>query len=167
MKPIQSLLDRLIYPLLLAILLPTAMALGSKIATGDWLEWFGLFPKPLWIVLVLGIVAWIVTIVVRKRLKRLRESEAGPIIGVLRTPLYGWITVPGPDYAGVKWKVRLASPGPFSSRKVSDISPSSIEVAIPPRCPSCETELEQSPSFWGGYVWTCVACGFKKRNRDS
>jgi len=35
-------------------------------------------------------------------------------------------------------------------------------VETPPRCPKCETELEETRSFWGGYIWKCVNCGFKK-----
>jgi len=166
MKIARWFLDNILAPVVVLVLW-ALVAFGSEMITGDWTEWFRLMPKPVWLVLVLVIIAWVVIIVVRKRLKRLKESDAGPIIGVLPRHLYGWISLPEHDYAGVKWKVWLPSPGPFSSRKVSDVSPSSIEVAIPPRCPDCETELEQSRSFWGGYVWRCVACGFKRKNPDS
>jgi ribosomal protein L37AE/L43A len=45
--------------------------------------------------------------------------------------------------------------------------PHDLDIDTPPRCPKCETEIEQTRSFWGGYVWKCVKCGFQKRNRES
>ena len=48
-----------------------------------------------------------------------------------------------------------------------DIESENIEVEIPPRCPQCKTELEETKKFWGGYKWGCVNCGFTKKNSES
>lgn len=167
MKTIQSLLDRVIYPLLVSLLTPVAVAVGSKIVTDDWTKWFRLIPKPAWVILGLVILLWVVIILIRKRLKRLEELNAGPAAIVTFFPRYGWMEVAKLNYAQVVWRVHAPTPFPWTAFEPSNIAPSSIEVATPPRCPNCETELEESRSFVVGYVWRCVRCGFKKRNRDS
>jgi hypothetical protein len=165
-RMIESLLKDLIRPLLLLALAPSATALGSRIATGDWTKWFRLIPKPVWIGLVLVILVWVAIILIRKRLKQIRESDAGPPVAVSVVSLYGTVSIATVDRAGVLWGVHAHRPSPFPFEP-SDIHPSSIYVIPPPTCPKCETELEESHSFWGGYVWRCVRCGFKKRNQDS
>jgi ribosomal protein L37AE/L43A len=167
MKIAQFLLDKIVAPLLVVLLTPIIIGIGSKIKTGDWIEWFGLIPNTLWIVFGLFILLWIIVIAIRRRVKQLQELDAGPGIFVISTPAFGWITIGKLNYAGVVWRVRAPAPDPWEPFNPSKISPSSIEVETPPRCPKCETEIEQSHSFWGGYIWRCVSCGFQKRNRDS
>jgi hypothetical protein len=73
------------------------------------------------------------------------------------------------EYSDVIWNVQVPAPDlPYSKEYyLSKISPSSISVKRRPRCPKCETELEEEHSFWGGYVWKCVYCKFKKRKKNS
>lgn len=168
MKIIQFLLDKIIAPLLVALLTPIIIGIASKINTGDWMEWFGLIPNTLWIVFGLVIFLWVIVIAIRNRVKRLQKLDADPGVFVISTPVFGWITIGKLNYAGVVWRIRTPAPDPWKSFNPSRISPSSIEVETPPRCPKCETELEQSHSFWGGYIWRCIRCDFQqKRNRDS
>lgn len=42
------------------------------------------------------------------------------------------------------------------------MSSSDVEAKTPPRCPKCETELNQTTSFWGKFVWSCPRGDFKK-----
>jgi ribosomal protein L37AE/L43A len=138
--------------------------------TGSWTIWFARIPRAWWIIAGLFIFVWLLTIAIRKRVKRFRSLDAGPGISVSRTPLFGWIPIGTLKYAEVLWKIRAPAPepmAPWTRLNRSEISPSCIEVEIPPRCPKCETELEQSHSFWGGCIWKCVQCGFQKRNKDS
>ena len=48
-----------------------------------------------------------------------------------------------------------------------DLTPIRIRVSLTPRCPECETELEESKNFWGGYKWNCVKCNWNKRSKDN
>jgi ribosomal protein L37AE/L43A len=69
------------------------------------------------------------------------------------------------DYSGVKWDVRAPVPSMYESpssyeNRLSDI----IRVKIPPKCPKCGVELEERNTFFGGYLWSCVGCGFSKVN---
>lgn len=164
MKIIQFLLDKIVAPLVVMVLTPIIIGTASKINTGNWMKWFGLIPKRAWIIFGLIIFLWIAIIVIRNRLKQLQKLNAGPRIFVISTPVFGWITIGKLNYAGVVWRVRAPAPEPWKSFDPSSISQSSIEVETPPRCPKCETELEQSHSFWGGYAWRC---DFQKKNRDS
>lgn len=153
-------LDKVVFPLLALVLTPIAVALGSEIATGNWMEWFGLIPNTASIVFGLVIFVWVVIITIRSRLKRLQELDAVPGIFVGSRPPFGWVTIGKFDYAGVVWRVRAAPARRHESLEPSRISSLSIEVETLPRCPNCKTELEESRSFWGGYVWRCVRLGF-------
>jgi ribosomal protein L37AE/L43A len=169
MKIIQFLLQKIVAPLVVGLLTPIIIGIASKINTGDWTKCFGLIPKTLWIIFGVVIFLWVIIIAIRNRVKQLQELDVGPgAYYITSDPPFGWVTIGKLNYAGVVWRVREpASPVPWEPFNSSRISPSSIEVEIPPRCPKCETELEESHSFWGGYIWKCVMCGFQKRNRDS
>jgi len=167
MKITQFLFHKIIAPLIVAFLTPMAISIGSKINTGNWINWFGLIPKIAKIVFVGFIFLWAIIIVVFNRLKQLQGFKNVGRAFVITTPLFGWTTVGKLNYAGVLWRIHAPAPSPLESFDPSSISQSSIEVETPPRCPKCETELEQSHNFWGGYIWRCVSCGFQRRNKDS
>jgi len=167
MKIIQFLLDKIVAPLIVTVLTPIIIIVASKINTGDWTKWFGFISKTTWIIFGLIVFLWIIIIIIRNRVKQLQKLNAGPRIFIISTPAFGWITIGKLNYAGVVWRVRAPAPRPWETFDPSSISQSGVEVETPPRCPKCETELEQSHSFWGGYIWRCVRCGFQKRSRDS
>ena len=161
MKIIQYLLDKIVAPLFVGLLLTIIIAIASKINTGDWIEWFGLIPNTWWIGFGLVISLWVIIIAIRNRVKQTHESDS---ISFASVPRFGWVPIIGINYAGVGWRIRAPATAPWES---SMNYPSSIDVETPPRCPKCETEIEQSRGFWGGYIWKCVRCDFQKRNRDS
>lgn len=102
-------------------------------------------------------------IVVRKRLKELNK---GPSVGVARIPVYGISKLAEFEYCNVKWDICYPNSSPYGLGPAVRIIPEDITVRIPPRCPKCGTELEESNNFWGGFTWKCVRCGFSKRNKD-
>jgi len=167
MKISRFFLDKIVAPLLVMLLTPVAISIGSKIVTGDWLKWFVLIPNILWIVSGLFILLWIIVIAIRKRVKQLRKLDANSGIFVIPNPFWKWIPIGELNYAGVVWIFCAPAPDPWEDLNPSRIYSSSIVVKIPPRCPRCGTEIEESHSFWGGYIWRCVKCGFRKRNRGS
>lgn len=161
----KFLMNRIVAPLLVVLLTPVAIGVGSKIITGDYVKWFKVIH--VWIVLGGAVLFWVI-IAVHKRIKRLQKLRDSPSLSVVSIPVYGWITIGEIEYAGVKWMIRAPAPPPFSlSYRGKNISPSDLKVEIPPRCPNCKTELEESPNFWGGYLWKCVRCGFQKKNKES
>lgn len=162
---VQFLLDKIVAPLVVVLLTPIIIGIASKINTGDWMKWFGLIPKTAWIIFGLFIFLWF--ILIRNRVKQLQELDTGSVLLARSSYGFGWIPIGKRNYAGVVWRVRAPATSPWKHFGHVDISPSNIEVETPPRCPKCETELEQLHSFWGGYIWKCVGCGFQKRNRDS
>jgi ribosomal protein L37AE/L43A len=167
MKIIQFLLNRIVAPLVVTLFTPIIIAIASKINNGDWLKLFGLIPNTLWIIFGVLIFLWVIIIAIHNRVKKLQKLDASPGIFIISTPLFGWVNIGILNYAGVLWRVCAPAPAPWESSDPLKISPSRIEVDTPPRCPNCETEIEESHSFWGGYIWRCVNCGFKRRNRDS
>ena len=163
-----SLLDKVGYPLLVALMTPFAFSVISKARTRGWSKWYTYIPMSWWMVLALGVPGLIVFAITRKRRKRLEELNAGPPIRIVSMPLFGWVTIGRLTYADVVWLVRAHAPNPIADLdRREQVDACTIEVETPPRCPDCETEIEESHSFWGGYVWKCVGCGFKKRSRDS
>lgn len=86
---------------------------------------------------------------------------------IITTPYYGWTKVAKLNYVGVIWRLHAPAPNPYDPFEQNKILPNDIEVDGVPRCPHCETELEENESFWGGYIWSCINCNFKKRNRNS
>ena len=172
-RMLDKLLEKLVIPLLLAVLTPVAVALGSKIVSGSWTEWIERVPIPAWIVFGTAMLLWIAGVLVRKRLKAIRESEIDymPFGWV---PRYGYLEVYELEHAGVSWTVRAPARSPYlrafyprEGSYLESFSSSQLDIAIPPKCPKCGTELEEEPRFFGGYKWECIRCGFKKRNKDN
>ena len=74
---------------------------------------------------------------------------------------------PGPivPHAGVLWTVRqfaqdFRSIGNRENPKTTFVN--SFDIVTPPRCLECQTELEQTHQFFGGYRWECVNVDSKK-----
>jgi ribosomal protein L37AE/L43A len=166
MKTVDFLLGKFVAPFAVAVLTPAGISVVSKLRTGDWLKLFGRVPTAVWIAGVALLVAWYTVVAIRKRLKRLRDAR-GPFGFVVSTPIWGWLQVGKLEHAGVCWIIRAASPPPWTPCEPHQISPASLEVETPPRCPRCETELEGSERFWGGHLWKCIDCGFERKNSDS
>jgi hypothetical protein len=160
----DKLFDKLLIPLLITVLTPIAAALGSKIVSGSWTEWIEKVPIPAWRVFGIAMLLWVV-VLVYKRLKAVRESEIGHTTSVVIPP-YGWTEVGELEHAGVLWTVCAPAPEPWETFDPMSVSSSELNIAIPPKCPKCGTELEEKPRFLGGYKWKCIRCGFKKRNKD-
>ena len=163
----KDFLKTVAFPLLVVLLTPSVTAVGSKIATGDWLTWFQSVPLVWWLIGGAGVLLWFVAALVLKRIKHLKELNAplGPII--VREPPWGWVMIAEMPYLGVRWRVVVPAPLQGDRLVRGLIHPNELEVHAPPRCPECKTELEESSRFWGGYLWTCAKCGFKRRNKRS
>jgi ribosomal protein L37AE/L43A len=167
MKAILYLLDRVLVPIIVGVLIPLFIGIGSRINTGNWFIWFNAIKPIVWISFLGFIAVWIIAIIIRKRKKLIDEMNCnyGPIIASI--PAFGWIVIGTMEYAGVIWRIKAPAPAPWKYIGEDEINPYSIEAETPPRCPKCETELEQIHRFWGGYLWSCVSCGFKKKNKNS
>jgi len=164
-RMLDKLFEELIIPLVLAVLTPVAIALGSKIVSGSWTEWIERVPIPAWRAFGTVMFLWIAGVLVYKRLKAVRKSEIDYLPSGLIPP-YGWAEVDELEHAGVLWTVRAPAPEPWETFDPVSVSSSELNIATPPKCPKCRTELEERLRFFGGYKWECIRCGFKKRNKD-
>lgn len=165
MKVVNFLFGKIAVPLLVALLTPVCISIGSKIRTDDWWEWFAGIPNQVWIPIGSAIFLWIIIIAIRYRLRQMHKDDS-PLVSVFTVPPWGWKDVAKLTYAGVIWVVQAPKPSGLELDPPK-ITASDLELETPPRCPKCETEIEQSPGFLGGYVWRCAMCGFRKRNKDS
>jgi len=164
MKAVNWLFDKIIVPIIVALLIPIATSIGSKASTGNWLEWFAATPKPVWVTVAIILALWILVSAIHRRIKHLRKENWSPV-SIRFAPSGGWRTIDTIKYAGVIWNVRVpVTDCTFKLKEV--LTPHDLDIETPPRCPNCRTELEQAQSFWGWYVWKCVHCGFHRRNRE-
>lgn len=160
-----ALFERVAIPLLLAMLTPVAVVLGSKLVSGKWTAWLQRVPLPVWLAIGMVLVAWVVLAFLRGRAVRQRRSGmVGPLVALAyQRAEYGTI-----EHAGVKW--RVMGPAPTKQLYPSDrtqLDVDLVEIETPPICPKCGTELEQAERYFGGYVWSCVRCGNKTKAKDS
>lgn len=163
MKAASWLFEKIIVQILVAFLIPIAAAIGSKVSTGNWLEWFATPRSLAWV--ILAIVLWVLGSAIYRRITHVRKENWSPI-RLRFEPSGGWETIDTIKYAGVIWNVRV--PIQASSFKIKRVlTAHDLDIEIPPRCPNCKTELKPRKSFWWWYVWKCVKCGFRRRNRDS
>ena len=94
-------------------------------------------------------------------------SHILPEILISHTPLCGWVSIGELSFVGARWRVLTPAPLPWDEFDPLAISPSYIEIATPPRCPNCGTEIEESRNFWGKYIWLCVNCKWKVKHSKS
>lgn len=165
MKALSNwLLNKIIAPVITGLIIFIVTSIGSKASTGNWLEWFATIPKPVWVTVGTLLVLWILASAIHHRMKRLRKENQPPV-SLRFPPPGGWKSIDTIEYANVIWDVRVpVRASTFKRREVLTLD--ALDIAIPPRCPDCGTELEEMKSFWGWYVWKCVSCGFRKRNCD-
>ena len=165
---LDKLFDNLFLPtFIIPFLSSVGIGIKSKITTGSWVKIFEDISIYAWVVFIILIFLWIIAIFVLRRWRMLQESEGllGPLI--ISTPIYGYFKISELPYAGILWDIIAPSPPPWKQLDNMDISVSDIEIKTPPKCPKCKTEIEEYRSFWGGHIWKCVRCKFKKRNKDS
>jgi hypothetical protein len=151
--------------LIITALSPAAVAIGSKIATGSWLEWFEFLPLWFWF-LILALVFCLP--IVYKRHKVIKSYDTSQAWST-SVPPYEWEELTRIPYDDVVWVVQRDGRGPDARRMFprNDPRPSEIRIATPARCAKCETELKEKRRFLGGFLRYCIKCSFKKRCRES
>lgn len=161
----NALLEHVAAPLLVLVLTPSALLLGSELATGDWRTWLREVPVAVRILVGLVFVVWIWAAIIRQRVVRQGQRDL-PGVQVSRgypREVYGHIS-----HAGVLWRILIPAHTPqlYPSRAPAlDIE--RVEVDTPPLCPKCETELEEVDRYFGGYFWTCDRCGRRTKSKES
>jgi hypothetical protein len=149
------------WALLIIVLTPILTVLGtligSKVQSGNWLTWLkamlaGLSTTSLMLI-GSGLVAVFIAILVFRRISRLKERN----LSLASTfPGWGYTRVGQILHSKVIWRVMVPSDEMTDAFRVT--------VGMPPYCPKCDTELEETGTFFGRYRWTCVRCGFSCKN---
>lgn len=160
---VKWLLENIVVPILLIVLAPAITTIVSKVSTDDWFKFFSTTPVVVWAILAIILVPWTMY-AIHHRTKHIQEENWSS--KPLRfKPSGGWKSIDTVKYADVIWNVRVPVQA-STFRRSEVVTRDALDIEIPPRCPKCGTELEQTKNFWGRYVWKCVNCGFHKRNRD-
>lgn len=97
-------------------------------------------------------------------LKVKQPKKSGPISFTI--PAHGWREIDVYNFNDVVWPIRVQN-DPFGLGRW-DKSILRIDVDKP-RCPKCNADLEEKEpkTFLGKYLWTCIGCGFYKKNKES
>ena len=85
-----------------------------------------------------------------------------------RDPAPSWEELRRVAYKGAIWVVQRDAMSPEAKQQAAGDYPggSQRRVLIPPKCPQCEAELEESRRLFRGYAWSC-GCGFRTESKDS
>ena len=164
MKLLKYFFEKLLLPFLLSS--PFITLVLSKVNTGQWTNYFKAISKREWLILIAMLVFLVIARWFILKVKAVRKrNSSGLGFAALRIPLYGWKEIGTLEYKNVLWKAKIAID---SSRVTSEsVTPDDVTVDTPPRCPKCKTEIEEQHVLIGGYLWKCINCSFKKRNKDS
>ena len=117
-----------------------------------------LFLIPWYAYVILIVVLLVVVVTQKEKIKQKIGSATAPVLHKIDSIAY----------QDVDWDI--VAPAQNTLEKQADYAkrlPTIGEARIPPRCPKCGIELEEKKGFIYGYIWKCISCGFKKRNRDS
>ncbi|ETA68028.1 hypothetical protein MettiDRAFT_1475 [Methanolobus tindarius DSM 2278] len=164
MKTIDFLLKNILAPLIVAFLTPFVISLYSQITTDNWkylLEQVSFTQMYLFLAVI---IFWEMGIILKNRYDTVKRENLKAGALTRHFPIDGYETIFQIQYNGVLWDIRV--PKGIDSFLVSSKTVDRIDVKLPPKCPLCKTELEQTRSFIKGYKWKCVSCGFTKRNND-
>ena len=121
--------------------------IGSAVFTGNWTWVVSSLPLNVLVVFVFVIVLFVSIFL------RYRQLHAKRGFGMiwLQNPSHEWVTLDQLlPYAGVLWKVKQFVPdwvplGYRENPKTKFVN--SFDIVTPPRCPECQTELEQKHLF--------------------
>lgn len=163
----ETFLDKVMWPTI-ALVLPNLITfIGSKLQSGNWLTWFRLIP--LWVkVAFFGIIGlWLVMSLVVRRIRQLREQNLPALPLVLTVSRWGYKTVGKMTHKDVSWRIQIPAPAPWDGIVASGMQSSRVRLAPEPYCPKCETELEETQTFFGKYRWSCLNCDFATKNNMS
>ena len=163
-KTHESFINKVIWPLLVLTLTPTFTLIGSKFQSGDWLSWFNVIPSSIYTTFFAFIATWLIIGIVIRRIRRLKERNLPSTPSIFTIPRWGYTTIGTLKYKNVVWRVRIPSPAPWDEFSFQQAQSSRIDIGTPPHCPNCDTELEETETFFGRFRWTCLRCGFSTKN---
>lgn len=167
-KTRDSFLDKVVWPLLVLALTPAFTLVGSKVQSGDWLTWLNVIPSGVYTIFFTLVGIWLIAGFTIRRIRRLKERNLPSLPSVFTVPQWGYTTVGKLQYKNVVWRVQIPSPAPWDGGLTfSEAHSSRVDIDTPPHCPKCDTELEETETFFGNYRWTCLRCGFTSKNEMS
>jgi len=155
-KSTELFLAHFLYPLLVIAVLAIGNMIISRINTGDFLTYFSKLRLYHW--LLLSFAVFLVFIIGKltdtsKRNPALSMPSMGPIKS--GRPTYREL---GEHlYEGVLWPISQRTDLPANVVP----SPEDYRVEVPPRCPTCKTDLDQRKIFGGRIVWSCPRGDFQ------
>jgi len=166
-KARESFINKVVWPLLLVALTPPTILIGSKIQAGDWLTWINTIPSWAYTCFFSFVGFWVIGGWIVRRIRALKERNSPPLPLLFSVPRWGYTTVGTLSYKNVVWRVRIPAHAPWETLTKLEARRSRVDIETPPHCQKCDTELEESETFFGRYKWTCIRCGFSSKNESN
>jgi hypothetical protein len=153
-----NLINNFIYPTLSFIFGGLILGIISKTNTGQFFKYFLATPVYIWIIIGVIIIIWILLL---NRRRKVKLAYSYIINKLLYSSATEYIHLFQITYKKLNWNIK----GEFYR---GDADFSCIESDTPPRCPRCNTEIEEYANllFWG-YRWRCPSCKFFKISINS
>ncbi len=162
-------LSRIVSPLIVAILLPSVLAIYSLIETGNLLQ--RIKEIPIWITLLFTgtIVMWLLVNIYlerRSQISKLNSDSDPPIIYISNS---GYGEIGKMALYNLQWIIE--HPIIEVEENVTELNmwkfvdPKRIDVCSRARCPICGTEVEEIHTFWGKIRHVCPTGDFKTTSR--
>ncbi|MDB2473784.1 hypothetical protein N9W70_04970 [Schleiferiaceae bacterium] len=162
----EKFIDKIVYPIIAIVSANLLLLFGGKTINNNWQSLYNSIPN--WVLwTIFGIlVLWLIIVLIRNRIKKLNDDGGLPFF-VVNTPVFGYKVIGILSYKDVRWRVLYPNDSSWEINP-SPVNPDSIEIKSTPYCPNCEDmELNEHQNFWGRYVWSCIRCGYKKKNGKS
>ncbi len=109
-----------------------------------------------WLIGGITIVGIILIIMLIQSKSKRGSWSLGPLWG---TDYSAYVDVATIDYHDVTWIIARSSMGALSA--------ADIVVKLPPRCPTCNIELEEKSIRFGNFEWKCVRGHFTKKSKNN
>lgn len=161
----KKIINKLILPTAAIVIANIIILIIGKFGYNDWIKFYDIIPKWIFLISLFILIGWILFSFFKQRKKLNRKESYSSFL--ISGPIYGYRVIGHLIYAGVKWKVRHPNDGPFN-RLVEGIKIDNLDVNTTPYCPKCiEMELIEERNIIGKYVWRCLKCGLKRKNKKS
>ncbi len=97
---------------------------------------------------------------------KLSAQKKNTPLGIYKSLAGTLIDIATLKHEGVFWKIKIPVYKP-TDRIFPNVRLDEIQVEIPPRCPICKCELEETNGVIRKYVWKCPNKDYKKRSGKS
>jgi hypothetical protein len=163
----QAFANIVAWPWVLLVLTPIATLVSSELTSWVWPTWRKTIPSWAYTSFFCACVVIFGVYLIFRRIIRLRQCHLPTLPSVRSIPAWGYEFVGTLTYKNVRWRLQTPASAPWRGFALSGARSARVDVQIPPRCPKCNSGIEEAETFLGSYRWFCLRCDFACKNNVS